>query len=129
MAASAGLKSDTGQEGVIQVNCVAAAFARFGVLKGLWQYLTVRSELRTALEKERERNRALAAHREGLPDNAELMDYEDGEGRKFWIRKYGQVGNGPAWPLPSAIIVELDSEPAARNPPLEGAKRIGELGP
>ena len=100
------------------MNCVAAAFARLGVGKGLWQYLIIRSELRAALEKERERNRAFAAHREGLPHNAELMDYEDGEGRKFWIRKYGHGGSG-------AVVVELGSVPAVQVPPIEGPKRAG----
>lgn len=40
-----------------------------------------------ALEKEGERNRAFAAHREGLcgDGETELVDYEDHEGRKLWI--------------------------------------------
>jgi hypothetical protein len=105
------------------VNCVAAAFARLGAGKGLWQYLIIRSELRAALEKERERNRAFAAHREGLPHNAELMDYEDGEGRKFCIRKYGQGGSRADRPVTPAVVVELSSIPAAQVPPIEGSKR------
>jgi len=107
------------------VNCVAVAFARLGVGKGLWQYLIIRSELRAALEKERERNRAFAAHREGLPHNAELMDYEDGEGRKFWIRKYGQGASGADRPLPPAVVVELGSASAVQVAPIEGPKRAG----
>ena len=62
---------------------ITAAMAKLGVLKGLWHYLTVRSELRADLEKERLRNRAFAEHRERLPEGAELMDYEDQHGRKF----------------------------------------------
>ena len=56
-------------------------------LKGLWQYLITRSQLKAKIEIERERSRAYADHRDRLPDNAELMDYEDNQGRRFWIRK------------------------------------------
>lgn len=66
---------------------VAAVLARHGAFKGLWHYLTVRTELHAALEKERERNRAFARYLDRLPDHAGLMDYEDRDGRKLWIRK------------------------------------------
>jgi hypothetical protein len=73
-------ETEADEEGACSVKFVAAAFARLSVPRGLWHYLIVRSELRAALETERERNRAFAAHREGMQDIAELMDYEDHEG-------------------------------------------------
>ena len=56
-------------------------------LRGLWQYLITRSQLKAKIEIERERSRTYADHRDRLPGNAELMDYEDEQGRRFWIRK------------------------------------------
>lgn len=56
---------------------VTAVLAKLGVLRGVWHYLTVRSQLHADLEKERLRNQAFAEHRDRLPENAELMDYED----------------------------------------------------
>jgi hypothetical protein len=82
----------------------ATACARLG-LNGLWHYLVVRAELRTALEKERERNRAFAAHREGLRGDRDtaLVDYEDQEGRKLWISR-SSTGGG------QAAILRLSAE-------------------
>ena len=53
----------------------------------MWQYLITRSQLKAKIEIELERSRAYAEHRDRLPDNAEVMDYEDNQGRWFWIRK------------------------------------------
>jgi hypothetical protein len=57
-------------------------------LRGLWQYLITRSQMKAKIEIERERNGAYADHRDRLPDNAELLEYEDHHGRSFWIRKF-----------------------------------------
>jgi hypothetical protein len=73
-------------------------------LKGLWQYLITRSQLKARIEIERERSRAYADHRDRLPDNAELIDYEDDQGRRFWIRK----NESPeARPGPQALLIAL----------------------
>lgn len=108
------------EEGVCPVN-IAAVFSRLGVLKGLWHYLIVRAELRAALEKERERNRAFAAHREGLhgDSDTELIDYEDHEGRKLWVRKRGTSG-----PYPPVVILKLDS---VQLPSVEDPGSAGEF--
>jgi hypothetical protein len=86
---------------------VAAFLAKFGVLRGLWHYLTVRSQLHVGLEKERLRNQAFAEHRDRLPESAELMDYEDHGDRKFWIRKTGPSDRPPGLPLPPTVVLEL----------------------
>jgi len=75
-------------------------------LAGLWQLLIVRSKLRARLEIERERNRAYADHRDSLPRYADLVDYENSQGRGFWIR-VGGPGKGHAEPLPAPAVIEL----------------------
>jgi len=52
---------------------------------GLWQYLIARVTGKTAIELERERNRATAAAIELLPPGAELLESEPG-GRLRVIR-------------------------------------------
>ena len=97
-------------------------------LNGLWHYLIVRAELRAALEMERERNRAFAAHREGLrgDDDTELVDFEDHDGRKLWITKNHARGSQPGVaPLP-AVILDLGS---MQIQPAGNSSSAGELGP
>ena len=53
---------------------------------GLWRFLIVRTQGRTAVELERERNRATAEVMQLLPDNCELLEYEP-RGRFRVIRK------------------------------------------
>jgi hypothetical protein len=53
---------------------------------GMWRYLIVRAEGRTALELERERNRATVKALQLLPDGCELLEYER-EGRLRVIRR------------------------------------------
>jgi hypothetical protein len=55
---------------------------------GLWRYLIVRAQGRTALELERERNRATMSALRLLPDCCELLEYES-EGRLRIIRRTG----------------------------------------
>lgn len=107
----------------------AAALARPGVLKGLWHYLIARAELRADIEKERERNRAFAAHREGLQGITELMDYEDHEGRKLWIRKCSPEGSRQGAQLPPTVIMELGSLPFVAIWPAGDFGPTGELRP
>ena len=106
---------------------VAAAAARLS-LNGLWQYLITRAELRAALEKERERNSAFSAHREGLRGDAgtELVDYEDHEGRKLWIIKSRLEDRRPDVPHPMAVIVDLRP---AQIPPAGDVRSAGGLRP
>jgi hypothetical protein len=82
-------------------------------LRGLWQYLIVRSQLRAKMVIEQERNRAYADHRDRLPDNAELMDYEDSYGRRFWIRKNEPPGGRPGPQLLAVVFIPLGSAAAA----------------
>ena len=56
---------------------------------GLWRFLIARVEGRTAIELERERNRATAEAIRLLPSDCELLEYER-EGRLRVIRKSGQ---------------------------------------
>jgi hypothetical protein len=84
-------------------------------LAGLWQFLIVRSSIRARLEIERERNRAYADHRDRLPRGAELVDYEDGQGRGLWIRlqglRPGYLG------LSSCVPAVIELGPAAITEP------------
>lgn len=119
------------------MNHVAAVLARLGVLKGLWHFLAIREDrradveiararLEADLEKERDRNRTFAGHRDSLAVGAELVDYEDGEGRKLWIRKPGPVSPGPSAAFPPPIVVELG--PGGVTPiPAPGDRPAGEL--
>ena len=111
------------------MNYATATLARPGILKGLWHYLIVRAELRADIEKERERNRAFAAHREGLQGITELMDYEDHGGRKLWIRKRGPEDSRQGAQLPPAVIMELGSAAIAAIRPAEDFGPTGELRP
>ena len=61
---------------------------------GLWRYLIVRAKGRTAVELERERNRATAEALRLLPTNCELLEYER-EGRLRVIRKSGPMTTTP----------------------------------
>jgi len=108
---------------------ITTVLAKLGALKGLWHYLTVRSQLHADLEKERLRNRAFAEHRDRLPDHAELMDYEDHEGRKFWIRKTGPDGRPPDPALPPTVVLELEAMPTVELPPTTDFRPAGELNP
>jgi hypothetical protein len=85
-------------------------------LRGLWQYLIARRELKAKVEIELERSRAYAEHRDRLPDNAEVLDYEDSQGRWFWIRKNQSPDAGPD---PQPLLVALSqvrSMPVAELP-------------
>ena len=109
----------------------AVASAKLG-LSGLWHYLITRAELRAALEKERERNRAFAAHREGLREDSgtELVDYEDHEGRKLWISKSCLGGSCPGVPHPPAMILDLRlAQIQDQIPPVGDSRSAGELAP
>lgn len=126
------------REGSHLVNHVAAVLARLGVLKGLWHFLAVREDrradveiararLEADLEKEHDRNRTFADHRDNLPAGAELVDYEDGEGRKLWIRKPSPVSPGPSAAFPPPMVVELGPG-AVTQIPAAGDRPAGELG-
>lgn len=61
----------------------------FGITRrcaGSWSYFIVRAQGRTAMELERERNRATAEALRLLPDGCELLEYERG-GRLRVIRR------------------------------------------
>jgi hypothetical protein len=105
-----------------------APLARLGGLRGLWEYLTAKVNARKeiekaniALEKDRERNRAVAGYIQQLPEGAELMDYEDKGGRKIWIRMNGPAVTTPAPPavflIPGGQIPSTDQEPAGEITP------------
>jgi hypothetical protein len=88
-----------------------APLARFGGLRGLWDYLIARVNARKEIEKAgielqkaRERSQAAASYIHQLPDGAELMDYEDGGGRKIWIRKNG-ASAAASVPRPAAVFL------------------------
>jgi hypothetical protein len=85
-------------------------------LKGLWQYLITRSQLKAEIEIERERSRAYADHRDLLPDNAELMDYEDDRGRRFWMRKNESPYTRPSLQPPLITLFQVKSDPVAEIP-------------
>jgi hypothetical protein len=55
---------------------------------GLWNFMIVRVKERTAVELERERNRATGAAIQLLPRDCELLEYEP-EGRLRVIRRVG----------------------------------------
>jgi len=61
---------------------------------GLWQFLIVRTKGRTAIELERERNRATAAVIQLLPPHSELLEYEP-QGRLRVIRISGWAASAP----------------------------------
>jgi hypothetical protein len=96
---------------------------------GLWQYLIIRSQLKAEIEVERERSRSYADHRDRLPDNAELMDYEDNQGRRFWIRKNGFSGVrlGPYVPL--IAVAQVESAPMTGIPCPADDELTGETTP
>ena len=64
---------------------------------GLWRFLIVRAMGRTAVELERERNRATAEVIRLLPPDCELLEYELG-GRCRVIRRTGSAATMPAMP-------------------------------
>lgn len=68
---------------------------------GLWRFLIVRTRGRTAVELERERNRATAEVIRLLPRDCELLEYER-EGRLRVIRR-----SGPATTAPTVIGEQL----------------------
>ncbi len=98
-------------------------------LRGLWQYLITRSQLKAKIEIERERSRAYADHRDLLPDNAELMDYEDNQGRKLWIRKTEPSGVRPSPQLPPIMVVQVESAQVTEVPGLADDELTGEITP
>jgi hypothetical protein len=66
---------------------------------GLWRYLIARTEGRTAIELERERNRATAEALQLLPSDCELLEYER-EGRLRVVRRRGRPVVVPGEVLP-----------------------------
>ena len=62
---------------------------------GLWRFLIVRARGRTAIELERERNRATAEVIRLLPGDCELLEYER-DGRLRVIRRSGLPATAPA---------------------------------
>jgi hypothetical protein len=98
-------------------------------LRGLWQYLITRSQLKAKIEIERERNKAYAEHRDRLPDNAELMDYEDNQGRRFWVRKNQSSGVRPGAELPLIAVVWVESAQVTGVPCLADDELTGETTP
>jgi hypothetical protein len=82
-----------------------------GLVKGFWQYLLARLQLRAELEKERERNRMYADHRDRLPENCELLDSEGCQGRVLWIRKGPQPGGGAFTQVPTAFVMAVKALP------------------
>lgn len=75
--------------------CISGIARRCG---GLWRYLIVRAQGRTAVELERERNRATATALRLLPDGCELLEYER-EGRLRIVRRNVPAA-GPAVAAP-----------------------------
>jgi hypothetical protein len=73
---------------------------------GFWRYMTVRVSGRTAVELERERNRATAAAIQLLPPGAELLEDEPG-GRLRVIRMPEQASQTP--------VVIRDATPSPRG--------------
>jgi hypothetical protein len=71
---------------------------------GLWGFLTTRAKGRTAIELERERNRATAEAIRLLPGGCELLEYER-DGRLRVIRRTSQpaAADVPAHPAPSEV--------------------------
>jgi hypothetical protein len=64
---------------------------------GLWRFLIARAMARTAVELERERNRATAEVIRLLPIDCELLEYEP-DGRLRVIRRSGLATTAPAVP-------------------------------
>ena len=62
---------------------------------GLWRYLIVRAQGRTAVELERERNRATFEAMRSLPRDCELLEFER-NGRLRVIRRAGPSLAGPS---------------------------------
>ncbi|HZI72852.1 MAG TPA: hypothetical protein VFD73_02315, partial [Gemmatimonadales bacterium] len=73
--------------------------------------------------------RAYADHRDRLPDNAELMDYEDTQGRKLWIRKNEPSGMRPGLPAAPVMIVQVAPGRVTEVPCLAGDELTGEITP
>jgi hypothetical protein len=95
----------------------------------MWQYLITRSQLKAKIEIERERSRAYADHRDRLPGNAELMDYEDSQGRRFWIRKNEPSGARPGPQLPPLMVIQVESPQVPGVPRLPDGEITGEITP
>lgn len=85
-----------------------------GLFKGFWRYLLARLEARAELDRERERNRLYADHRDQLPDNCELLDGEGCQGRFLWIRK-GPPATGEDRQCPPVLILAVEAAAQARN--------------
>ena len=62
---------------------------------GFWRFLIVRAKGRTAIDLERERNRATAEALRLLPGDCELLEYEP-DGRLRVIRRSGLAAPVPA---------------------------------
>jgi hypothetical protein len=70
--------------------------------EGLWRFLTVRAKGRTAVELERERNRATAEVIRLLPRDCEVLEYEP-NGRLRVIRRVGPNVAMPCSEKPSGL--------------------------
>ena len=88
------------------------------VLRGLWQYLTAKvnaekdiEKARIALEKDRERNRAVAGYIAELPEWSELEDLEDKEGRKIKISRHGIPLGPSSQAVPPTVVILPDPPP------------------
>jgi hypothetical protein len=66
------------------------------ILKGFWQYLAYRCQVRAALEIERERSMAYARHLDALGCDVEVIDAEDQQGRSFSARRMNSCVAAPA---------------------------------
>ena len=82
-----------------------------GLVKGFWRYLLAHLQLRAELEKERERNRMYADHRDRLPENCDLLDSEGCQGRVLWIRKGPQAAGGAVTQVPTVFAVAVKALP------------------
>jgi hypothetical protein len=80
------------------IACIARVTRRCG---GLWRFLIAREEGRTAIELERERNRATAEALRLVAEGCELLEFER-EGRLRVIRRSGQ---------PAAVAGEAPGDP------------------
>lgn len=93
--------------------------AGLGVLRGLWQFLIAKVNAKKeiakadlALQKERERNRAVAGYIANLPVWSELEDYEDKEGRKIRIKKNGLPFGLSSQAVPPTVVLLPDPQQA-----------------
>jgi hypothetical protein len=100
--------------------------------RGLWEYLTARTRARAevekariALEKDRDRSQAVAGYIGRMPDDAELMDLDDGTGRSIWIKK-GAGSQASPDPVFWLRVPEPPGQ-APRSPALEHHQDPGEL--